>query len=107
MTGLLLNLNFAATAASLLILIVKYILRKKTTPRWQLLIWAVLAVQLIVFPFAEKLPESGLSLRNYLPKASVSENASLNAAELKENINDVNGGIGRQSFAWQRKWRNL
>ena len=93
MTGLLLNLNFAATAASLLILIVKYILRKKTTPRWQLLIWAVLAVQLIVFPFAEKLPESGLSLRNYLPKASVSENASLNAAELKENINDVNGGI--------------
>ena len=60
MTGLLLNLNFAATAASLLILIVKYILRKKTTPRWQLLIWAVLAVQLIVFPFAEKLPESGV-----------------------------------------------
>ena len=33
MTGLLLNLNFAATAASLLILIVKYILRKKTTPK--------------------------------------------------------------------------
>lgn len=119
MTGLLLNLNFAATAASLLILIVKYILRKKTTPRWQLLIWAVLAVQLIVFPFAEKLPESGLSLRNYLPKASVSENAGLNAAELKENINDVRrdkdkcrrreyrSGTGRHSFAWQRKWRNL
>ncbi|MCI8631646.1 MAG: DUF4825 domain-containing protein [Firmicutes bacterium] len=69
MTGLLFNLTFIVTATTSVILFVKYLFRNKTPPRWQLLIWTVLAVQIFVFPFSENLPDSIFSIRNYIPEA--------------------------------------
>lgn len=69
MTGILLNLTFTATATAILILLIKRLLGNKAAPRFQFLIWIVLAVQILVFPISENMPESRISIRNYVPEA--------------------------------------
>lgn len=69
MTGILLNLTFTATTTAILILLIKRLLGNKAAPRFQFLIWIVLAVQILVFPISENLPESRISIRNYVPEA--------------------------------------
>ena len=73
MIQFLLNASFTVTASILLVLLLKYALKKHTTPRWQFFIWIIPVVQLVLFPFSEILPKSSLSLRNYIPQAEMQE----------------------------------
>lgn len=60
---LLLNMTIGGTAAGIIILLLKRLLKNKLTPRWHCLIWIILAVRLVI----PVLPESGFSIMNFVP----------------------------------------
>ena len=81
------NSAMLTSVVAIMILMVKLLFKDRMPPRWHLLIWLVLLVQIAVFPVKSLLPESSLSIQNYVP--------SLNnvAAEEIENIDKVNPSI--------------
>lgn len=60
---LLLNMTIGGTAAGLIILLLKRLLKNKLTPRGHFLIWIILAIRLV----NPVLPESGFSIMNFVP----------------------------------------
>ncbi len=62
---LLLNMTIGGTAVACVILVLKLLLKKRLTPKWQVYIWLILAVRLLI----PGLPESDYSLMNAIPSA--------------------------------------
>ena len=56
------------TAAAALVLLIKLAAGNKITPKGHMLLWLLLAVQFIAVPLASVMPESALSIKNYLPQ---------------------------------------
>lgn len=56
------------TAAAALVLLIKLAAGNKITPKGHMLLWLLLAVQFAAVPLAPVMPESALSVRNYLPQ---------------------------------------
>lgn len=68
----ILNLVIATTVTAAAILLLKAIAGSKITPHGHMLLWLVLAVQIVCVPLADLLPESELAARNYLPQLTES-----------------------------------
>lgn len=68
MMGDMINLALVMTAAALVILAVKVLMGTRITPKGHMLMWLVLAAVLVTAPFADRLPESELAARNYVPQ---------------------------------------
>lgn len=68
MMGNLINIMLLVTATALGLLAVKAAIGNRITPKGHMLMWLVLAVVLVVTPFAGSLPESEFSARNYVPQ---------------------------------------
>lgn len=62
------NLAFTLTVAAAVILLVKKLLGTKITPRGHMLMWLIIAVQMIGAPAASFLPEMEWALRNHVPQ---------------------------------------
>lgn len=59
-----LNIIITTSVTALIILLVKVLLKNKISPKWQILIWAILAIRLAV----PVLPKSNISIFNSVPQ---------------------------------------
>ncbi len=59
-----LNIIITTSVTALIILVVKVLLKNKISPKWQILIWAILAIRLAV----PVLPKSNISIFNSVPQ---------------------------------------
>lgn len=59
-----LNIIITTSVTALIILVVKVLLRNKISPKWQILIWVILAIRLAV----PVLPKSNISIFNSVPQ---------------------------------------
>lgn len=65
------ELLITVTISTLLILLVKRLFKNKVSAAWQLYIWGILILQLVLFPFADMLPESDFSVKNLIPEQQI------------------------------------
>ena len=61
------NITIAITVTAIIILLIKKIFKNIFSAKWHVIIWAVLVLQLALFPFKGILPESVISVQKYIP----------------------------------------
>ena len=64
----LLNFLLILTGSTALVLIVKRLFDMQITPRGHMVLWLVIAVQLLAWPLADRLPEADWSLKGWMPQ---------------------------------------
>jgi len=79
------NLTIMLTITAAGILLVKKLLATKITPRGHMLIWLLIAVQILAWPVSEWLPEADWAVRQYVPQLTDSRNFNL---DIPPYIND-------------------
>ena len=79
------NLTIMLTITVAGILLVKKLLGMKITPRGHMLLWLLIAVQILAWPVSEWLPEADWAVRQYVPQVTDSRNFKL---DIPPYIND-------------------